>query len=233
MNKHTIHAQTTKAIIFDVEGTLVDSVPAQLECLQNTLANYGRKFELTRLHKFSGMDGSDMLQRLLPDLPQSEHKEILEANDHVYTADYLATVKPIPGIEEALSKFANLGCVMAIATDCKEKELRHYLQISRIEHYLGAVCCGEEVREGKPGSGLIELAMKKLDVASKQTMMVGDTPSDAIAAFKIGVDCNGVLTGGFSEEDLRSIGCIAVYSSVLAMSASFAAQLVKETGKVA
>ena len=205
---------TTAAYIFDVEGTLVDSVPQTLTSWREALLAHGHDVPIARLQAYSGMDGNDLLKALLPDLESAQRKAILEAQGERFEREYLSTVKPFPGVQATLQSLRASGRHLALATDCKGASLRHYRQALQIDGLLDAVASGEEVPEGKPDPRLVQHALDKLELPAASCVMIGDTPYDARAATAAGVPCIGVLTGGFARGELLAAGCVDVAADV-------------------
>jgi len=102
--------------------------------------------------------------------------------------------------------------LIAVATSSSADELDRYLALTNAGELVDAVACGDDVQRGKPDSALIEVALLRAgDVAPHDAVMIGDTPYDAVAAKRAGVRAIGMLSGGFSGQDLEASGCIAVY----------------------
>jgi len=106
------------------------------------------------------------------------------------------------------------GGQLALATDCKGPELKHYLSLLGIDEFIGATACGDDVEHGKPDPRIVGVALRKLGLTGPEAVMIGDTPYDAEAASGAGTAAAGVLTGGFSVEALRGAGCSAVAKEV-------------------
>jgi phosphoglycolate phosphatase-like HAD superfamily hydrolase len=106
------------------------------------------------------------------------------------------------------------GHTIAIATTCKDDELKRYDQMIRVLQYCDAVCCGSQVKRGKPHPDLFMHVLSETGVASIDAVAIGDTPYDALAAMAAGMRTIGVTTGGFSPADLRKAGCIAVVGNL-------------------
>ena len=103
-----------------------------------------------------------------------------------------------------------------LATDCQRDELEHYLgRLTGVADLVDAVACGDDVRHGKPEPKLVETALSRLHAGDEPAVLVGDTPSDAKAARRCGIGCVGVLTGHFSESDLRAAGCAVVFPGLV------------------
>src|ERR1044072_67418 len=113
--------------IFDVEGTLVDCVRQHLLSLQQALAECGVSVAYEVLQLYSGLDGDQTLQIVAPDLDGSERKKVLELQGKLYQANHLAGVQAFPGVREVFEALSRSGGRVALATDCKGPELKHYL----------------------------------------------------------------------------------------------------------
>ena len=189
--------------IFDVEGTLVDCVRQNLLSLQESLANFGVTVPYEILQLYSGLDGDQTLQLIAPAMSAEERKRLLDAKEKVYDGKYLATATPFAGVRDVLEAIAKAGGRIALATDCKSPELKHYRSLLDVDDLISCVACGDDVEHGKPDP---RLAVRRLAVSVKQAIMIGDTPYDAEAARSAGAAAAGLLTGGFAKEALLEAG---------------------------
>ena len=196
--------------IFDVEGTLIDCVPQDLLSLQETLADFGITVPYETLQLYSGLDGDQTLQLVAPDLDAGERKKLLKAQSKLYEAKYLSSVKAFPGVRDVFEALTRGGGRIALATDCKGPELKHYLALLDVTDLIDAMACGDDVEHGKPDPRLVGLALRKLGVPAGRAVMIGDTPYDAEAARGAGTAAAGLLTGGFAQEALAEAGCFVV-----------------------
>lgn len=199
-----------KGFIFDVEGTLVDSVPQNLRSLQDALEKFGYRVPYQTLQLYSGLDGDQTLQLAIPEASEGERKEIMKEQGAIYERDYLSSVKPFEAVRDAFRVLTERGGRIALATDCRGLPFKRYLSLLNADEYIDATACGDDVDHGKPDPRLVGIALRKLAIPGKQAIMVGDTPYDAEAGLEAGAKAAGVLTGGFSEETLRQAGCFAV-----------------------
>lgn len=214
----TVAWTKVEGLLFDVEGTLVDTVSSTLRCWQETLRANGLLIELDALHSLSGMDGDLMLTKLFPALSAGQRKELTGQQGERYRKHYLPMVQSFPNVRDTLADLKTKGYRLGLATDCQPDELDRYLELTRIGSFVDAIACGADVKQGKPAPDLIVLGLQRLEVGS--VAMIGDTPFDAIAASGGGVAALGVRTGGFSEATLRKAGCAEVFSSVAAIPAA-------------
>jgi HAD superfamily hydrolase (TIGR01549 family) len=221
MSLFSIVKASSTIIIFDVEGTLVDCVAQTLESWQAALNDFGHAFSRDRLQPYSGMDGEEMLDRLLPGMNDDKKKEILNRQGELYEQQHLRTVRSFPPVHDLFQTLKKRGFTLAIGTTCKHGQLAVYDKDMRVLEYTEAIACGDEVKRGKPHPDLFRCVLKKLGADQATTVIaVGDTPYDAKAATALHLQAVGVLTGGFSEDALRSAGCDRVLREV----ADFASQ---------
>jgi phosphoglycolate phosphatase-like HAD superfamily hydrolase len=203
------------AALFDVEGTLVDCVPLQLESWRTTLGAAGFHFTHADLQPYSGMDGAWMLEQLLPAQSREARHALLSAQGKLYKSDFLPRVRPFPAVRDLFETCKESGMLLGLATTCDKAELAAYDKLLNVLDLTDAVACGEMVAHGKPDSALIEACLAQLEYADLSCVtMIGDTPYDAQSARQLGVRAAGVLTGGFSVRALEEAGCAVVFSQV-------------------
>ena len=194
--------------IFDVEGTLVDCVPQTLKSLQEALERFGHQVPYNTLQLYSGLDGDQTLQLVVPDADEFERKNILKAQGTIYEEQYLHGVEAFDCVRDVFRSLVQQGGRIALATDCKGPALKHYLSLLKVDEFISATACGDDVEHGKPDPRLVGLALRKLQLPGSQAVMVGDTPYDAEAATEAGAAAAGVLAGGFSSEALVGGGLL-------------------------
>ena len=196
---------TFSGFIFDVDGTLVDSVPQNLLSLQETLAKIGIAVPYELLQLYSGLDGNQTLQLIAPNLAEPERKEVMQTQCHLYENKYLESVKAFDGVRQIFEMLIKAGGRIALATDCKGPELKHYLSLVDVSDLIDCTACGDDVEHGKPDPRLVGLAVRKLGVPAGRAVMIGDTPYDAEAAYGAGAAAAGILTGGLPEKHSRTL----------------------------
>jgi len=196
--------------IFDVEGTLVDSVTQNLKSQQEALERFGHQVPYSTLQLYSGLDGDQTLQLLLPEVGEPERKKLLNAKGEIYEDKYLDGVRPFDGVRDVFRALVERGGKIALATDCKGPQLKRYLSLLQVDEFISVTACGDDVEHGKPDPRIVGLALRKLGLPASQSVMIGDTPYDAEAALGAGAAAAGVLTGGFAPEALMESGCFAV-----------------------
>ncbi len=201
-----------KAAIFDVDGTLVDSVDLHAAAWQRALAHFGHEVSFIDARGQIGKGGDKLIPVFLSAAEQADYGEALETyRGELFRRDYLHLVRPFTAVPELMRRLREAGLKVAVASSAKQQELDVYLDVAGITDLLDATTCADDVKETKPDPDIFETALAKLGVAAADAVAIGDTPYDALAATRAGMSAIGVLSGGFREEDLRQAGCGTIY----------------------
>jgi beta-phosphoglucomutase-like phosphatase (HAD superfamily) len=168
-----------EGFIFDVEGTLLDSVSQNQRSLQDALEKSGYRVPIQTLRLYSGLDGDQTLQLVVPDASGGERMAILEDRREIYERHYLPSVKALEGVRDVIRILAEQGGRIALATDCKGLSFTRHMLLLDSRDYIAATACGDDLDHGKPDPRLVGIALRKLGLAASRTVMVGDTPYDA------------------------------------------------------
>ncbi len=205
-----------KAVIFDVDGTLVDSNDLHIEAWREAFAHYGIGLAYDQIHAQIGKGGD----QLIPVFCSQEQvdkfgDELDRLRLEIFTRDYLPQVRPFPHVRELFERLRDDGLQIALATSSKQTELQSHLENLDVEDLLDGATSADDAEHSKPCPDIFEAALGRLDgVRPSEAVVVGDTPYDAIAAAKAGMQTIALLSGGFSEETLREAGAIEVYVDV-------------------
>jgi HAD superfamily hydrolase (TIGR01509 family) len=202
-----------KAVIFDVDGTLVDSVDLHARAWQEALARFGKQVEYERVRSQIGKGGDQLMPVFLSKEELDEFGEELEKHrGELFKREYLSRVKAFPSVRELFERIRQDGKQIALASSAKQDELSAYKRIANIEDLVEEETSSDDAEKSKPYPDIFEAALARLDdIKPSEAIVVGDTPYDAEAAGKAGIKTIGFLCGGFPEEDLRAAGCIRIY----------------------
>jgi HAD superfamily hydrolase (TIGR01549 family) len=203
-----------KAIIFDIDGTLVDSVDLHAKAWQEAFQHFGHDIEFHDIRSQIGKGGDQLLPVFLSEEELKQRgKEIENYRSDLYKRKYLNQVKGFPGVRELFLKIKQNGQQVALASSAKGDELQTYEQIAHIEDLVEVETSSADAERTKPHPDIFEAALSRLgdDVSRDDVIVVGDSPYDAEAAKRAGVRTVGVRCGGFPEQDLRAAGCVAIY----------------------
>lgn len=204
-----------KAVIFDVDGTLVDSVDLHAQAWQDAFAEFGRDFDFQRIREQIGKGGDQLLPVFLDEGERERFGEDLQARRaDILKARYLHRIKPFPDVRALFERLLADGRRIALASSAKADELEFYKTLARIDDLVDVQTSSDDAERSKPHPDIFQAAIARLgSLAPEQMLVVGDTPYDAQAAGKAGLRTIGMLCGGFPEAGLRESGCIAIYDS--------------------
>jgi len=202
-----------KAIIFDMDGTLVDSVDPHARAWQETFRHFGREIEFKKVRHQIGK-GSDQLMPVFFSEAELERfgEEMEKFRGELFKREYLSQVRAFPRVRELFERIKADGKRIALASSAKKDELKTYKELARITDLVEEETSADDVDKSKPHSDIFEAALAALgDVEADEAIVIGDTPYDAEAAGKIKLRTIGVLCGGFPEAELRAAGCTVIY----------------------
>jgi HAD superfamily hydrolase (TIGR01509 family) len=202
----------TEAVIFDIDGTLVDSVDLHAQAWQETFRHFGREVPFPVLRHQIGR-GADQLLPLFFSSEELERfgKELEKHRSGLYKRLYLPDVKAFPKVRELFERIKSDGKLIALASSSAKEEADYYKHLANIEDLVEAEVCSEDVENSKPAPDVFTVALRRIGRDSHDVLVVGDTPYDAEAAAKSNLRSVGVLCGGFAEQELLDAGTIAIF----------------------
>lgn len=186
------------AVIFDVDGTLIDSVDLHAHAWQDALREFGHEVAFDRLRGQIGKGGDQLLPVFLSQDEVDATGEALNTRrGEIFKERYLSRIKPFPMVRELLRRIRDDGMQVALASSASKEDLAAYKKAAQIEDLLQAETSTDDAEKSKPHPDIFEAAMRRLGgLDPKQVIVVGDTPYDAEAAGKAGLRVVGVLCGG-------------------------------------
>jgi HAD superfamily hydrolase (TIGR01549 family) len=200
------------AAILDIDGTLVDTNYQHVLAWYMAFREHEIFLPVWRIHRHVGMGGDQLVEALAGEAVERENGDALRtAHDVLYLAS-IQTVSVFEGARDLIVDLKERGQQVVLASSAKVQEAEHYLNLLDAREIVDAWTTSDDVEQTKPSPDLVSAALGKL--GTETGVMVGDTPWDVEAAGKLGVPTIAVLTGGFSEAELRDAGAIAVFESV-------------------
>lgn len=202
-----------RAALFDIDGTLVDSNYLHVDAWSRAFDDIGHPVDSWRIHRSIGMDSEKLLDALLGDADADTRDRASDRQSKHY-ASSIDRLRVFEGGRDLLRKLASRGITVVLATSAPETELKPLRSVLAIEDAIDVVTSSEDVGTAKPSPDIVQVALTRAGVEPSEAVMIGDSVWDVQAAGRAGVACIGVLSGGFSLEELREAGAAAVYSDV-------------------
>lgn len=205
-----------KAVIFDVDGTLVDSNELHVQAWIDAFWYFGKDVSYEELCEQMGKGGDQLMPVFCSKEELDEFgSELAEYRVEIFTGGYLDKVRPFPKVRELFERINANGLQIALASSAKEEELEQHKKNLKIADLLEAATSADDAGRSKPHPDIFQAALDRLDdVEPEEAVVVGDSPFDIEAAGRAGLRTIAVLSGGFSEERLREAGAKEVYTDI-------------------
>jgi len=210
-----------QAILFDVDGTLVDSNEAHVDSWAVAFRETGHPQEVDDIRQQIGKGGDLLVPSLLPQANKEQRQAIAEAHGRHFKSAYLPHIKPFPQARALLERVKHSGRQIVLASSAKQDEVDHYLRLLEARKLVDAVTSADDVVASKPEPDIFAAALEKAGVASDAAVVVGDTVYDVEAARRLGIATIGLTSGPFDRTQLKDAGAIAVFADVADLLASF------------
>lgn len=205
-----------QALIFDLDGTLVDTNELHVAAWREVFLRFGRHVEPEALRKQMGKGGDQLMPVFWFKDELARFGEEMQAQRvQLFMQKYLPRAKPFPGVRALFERAKRAGLRIALASSAKKPELEHHVEQLGIGDLIDAGTSADDAEHSKPSPDILQAALARLPgVAAADTVLIGDSPYDAQAARRAGMRCIGVLSGGFGESELLRAGAIAVYRDI-------------------
>lgn len=205
------------AVLFDVDGTLVDSVYLHTYAWTRAFDEVGHPVDAWQVHRSIGMGGPQLLAKVLGEKLAAEVGDRAEER---HTELYLAEsglLRPFDKARELVTEIANRGARVVLASSASPDEAERLREVLKLDDVVTAITTGDDVETAKPDPELVEVALSRAGVPADQAIFVGDAVWDVLAAKRVGVPTIGLLSGGTSEAELLEAGAVAVYEDPAAL----------------
>lgn len=198
-------------VIFDVDGTLVNSNDAQAKSWVEALKDFGYSVPYEKVRPLIGMGGDKVLPETIGVQKDSEKgKQISKRRSEIFKEKYLPDIKPFPDAQKLLDRMHEQRLKLAIATSAQPDELRPLLQIVGAADLIEDKTSAKDAKSSKPNPDIMQVALKRIGYPANEVVMIGDTPYDIEAAGKVGIGTIAFRCGGWSNSDLAE--AIAIYN---------------------
>jgi HAD superfamily hydrolase (TIGR01549 family) len=201
--------------ILDVDGTLVDTNYHHAIAWHRALRAHQQRVPVWRVHRHIGMGGDKILAALIGEEAERAQGEGIRAAEAEAYGELIGEVEPMEGARELIERLASDGATVILASSAKEDEVDHYLDLLDARELVDGWTTAADVEQTKPAADLVHAALDK--AGGGPALMIGDSTWDVKAASNAGLPTLAVLTGGFSEAELREAGAVAVVESIGAL----------------
>jgi HAD superfamily hydrolase (TIGR01549 family) len=202
-------ASASTAAILDIDGTLVDSNYQHALAWQRAFREHGVTVAAWRVHRHVGMGGDQLVAAVAGEEVEREHGDAIRDAEKRLYGEMIDEVVPLEGARELIEALCDRGHAVVLASSAKQEEVDHYLDLLAARDLVDGWTTSADVDATKPEPDLVAAALEKAGGLS--AMMVGDTTWDVEAALRADVKTIGVLTGGFSEDELLRAGAVGVF----------------------
>jgi HAD superfamily hydrolase (TIGR01549 family) len=199
------------AAILDVDGTLVDTNYLHVVAWQRAFRKHDVVIPAWVIHRHVGMGGDQLVEAVAGKDVERDRGDDLRSTEGDLYRELIGETELLPGARELIEALKQAGHSVVLASSAKEHEVDHYLELLRARDLVDDWTTSADVEATKPHPDLIEIALEK--AGTREAVMVGDSKWDCEAANRAGVPSIGVLTGGFSEEELLDAGAVAVFET--------------------
>ena len=203
------------AFLFDLDGTLIDSVYEHVEAWSTALKGFDIALPKWKIHRRIGMSGKSFLHELLretscPRIAKNDTEKLEAIQDDEFSRR-MSTLEPLPGVHDLLAHLSSIKVRWAIATTGGRKQTMRLLKMLPIPKHVPLVT-GDDVNKAKPSPDAFVLAAKRLGASMEDSIVVGDSVWDLLAAVRKRALGVGLLSGGYGQGELERAGAFRVYA---------------------
>jgi len=203
------------AFLFDLDGTLIDSVYEHVEAWSTALKSFDIALPKWKIHRRIGMSGKSFLHELLretsgPRIANNDTEKLEEIHDDEFSRR-MSTLEPLPGVKDLLAHLSSIEVRWTIATTRGRKQTMRLLKMLTIPKHVPIVT-GDDVNKAKPSPDAFVLAAQRLDASMEDSIVVGDSVWDLLAGVRKRALGVGLLSGGYGQGELERAGAFRVYA---------------------
>jgi HAD superfamily hydrolase (TIGR01549 family) len=207
---------SSPTIVFDLDGTLVDSNYQHAIAWHRAFRQHGYRAAIWEIHRHVGMGGDQFVEALLGEEAENADGDELRDSHSEEFSKLIGEVEAIEGASELIAELDDAGATVIIGSSAEQDECDHYVEMLGAAERIAGATTSADAEHSKPDPELIQTALEKYG-SGGPALMIGDATWDVKAAQAAGVPTLGLLTGGFSESELREVGAAEVSHSIVAL----------------
>lgn len=210
------HLARASGIIFDLDGTLVDSTYVHTICWWQAMLQFGHERPMTVIHTAVGMGADHLLANVLGDVRDVHQDPAITAAHDALFATWHDRILPLPAARPLLAWCRDAGLTVALASSGGERDLWPMLDVLDQPDF-DVVVTGTDVSSTKPSSNLFDVVLRRTGLTAGEVLVVGDSAWDMQAATRMGASAIGVATGGTSERELEAAGAVITFPGLVTL----------------
>jgi HAD superfamily hydrolase (TIGR01509 family) len=200
-----------RGVLFDVDGTLIDSSYIHTIAWWGAFRQYGHDVPMAAIHQLVGMGGARLVDNLLPSGRDHDEDEDIMASHGALYASHWPSLRALDGAKELLAQCHASGLTVALASSARERDLQVMRSVLDADSFIDAATSANDAEESKPAPDILEAALAAVGVDAANAVYVGDAVWDMKAAAALGIPSIGVTCGGIQAGQLRDAGAVEVY----------------------
>jgi HAD superfamily hydrolase (TIGR01509 family) len=201
-----------RAVLFDIDGTLLDSNDAHAHAWLDSLRGHGRNVPFDLVRSKIGMGGDKLLAEVAGIERDSDlGRSINERRTMIFKAQYLPDIGPFHGARVLVDRLRSRGLACAAVSSSTAEDIQDLLRAAGVADLMDSVISADDADRSKPDPDLVEIALDRLGVTASEALMIGDTPYDIEAGARAGVPVVAVRCGGWTDRDLQA--AVAIYDN--------------------
>jgi HAD superfamily hydrolase (TIGR01549 family) len=201
---------TVSAVLFDVDGTLVDSNYLHVDSWQRALVDLGSPADGWRIHRAIGQDSVRLLRSVVGERDEEWVSRAKERHSELYK-EMAGRLRPFERAGDLLRAIRDRGVRVVLATSAPDDELELLLKAIDAQDAIHATTSADDVDGAKPDPGILQVALERAGAGPSDAVMVGDSVWDMVAAARAGIRSVGVLSGGVGPSELRDAGASVLF----------------------
>ncbi len=209
-----------RVMILDVDGTLVDTNYQHALAWFRAFADHEIVVPIWRIHRHIGMGGDQLVASVTNEDVEARLGDQIRERETARYAAMMDEVNVFAGATELLRQLHETGYEFILASSAKPEEIDYYIDLLDVRAIADGWTSAGDVESTKPAPDLVEAALARAGAKPDEATMVGDSSWDARSARRAGVETVAVMTGGFSEQELRDAGAVDVYESIQDLSSA-------------
>ncbi|MBG6182242.1 phosphoglycolate phosphatase-like HAD superfamily hydrolase [Arthrobacter sp. CAN_A214] len=210
-----------RGVLFDVDGTLVDTNYLHTIAWWQAFRRFGHDAPMAEIHRAIGMGGDKLIGHLLgSDRDASQDGELESTHGAIYSS-YWPSIRRFEGARELLQRCAGKGLGIVLASSASKQELAVMRTIIDADDVLAGATSSSDAENSKPSPDILRAALDTAGLLAENAVFVGDAVWDVLAAKELGIPTIAVESGGTSEAELRNAGAVEVYADVAELLAAF------------